>query len=59
MNQTPSEAQIQDAYRIAQDRYAALGVDTDQALASLRKYRSACIVGRAMMSAVLRHPAKR
>ncbi len=31
----PNDAQIQAAYRMAQERYALLGVDTDQALATL------------------------
>lgn len=32
---TPSEKQIQNAYEIAKERYAGLGVDTDQAIARL------------------------
>jgi L-rhamnose isomerase len=32
---TPSEAQLRDAYALAQARYAALGVDTERALAAL------------------------
>jgi L-rhamnose isomerase len=35
MNQSPSDAQIQDAYALAQERYAALGVDTEVALQRL------------------------
>ena len=31
----PSEKHIRDAYALAQERYAALGVDTDAALARL------------------------
>lgn len=31
----PTEKQIQDAYSLAQERYAALGVDTNRALAAL------------------------
>ena len=31
----PNDAQIQAAYRMAQERYALLGVDTNQALATL------------------------
>jgi L-rhamnose isomerase len=34
---TPSEAQIQSAYGLAKERYAALGVDTEKALAALAK----------------------
>ena len=33
----PSEAQIQAVYNIAKERYAALGVDTEKALAALEK----------------------
>ena len=35
MTQYPTEAQIQAAYRVAQERYALLGVDTEQALQTL------------------------
>ena len=35
MNQ-PSQAQIEQAYSLAKERYAALGVDTDKALAALK-----------------------
>ena len=35
MDQQPSEKQIRDAYALAQDRYALLGVDTGAALARL------------------------
>ena len=35
MNQQPTEKQIQDAYDLARERYALLGVDTDAALARL------------------------
>jgi len=31
----PSEKQVQDAYEVAKERYAGLGVDTDQALSRL------------------------
>jgi L-rhamnose isomerase len=34
---SPTEAQIQQAYRIASERYAEIGVDVDQALATLEK----------------------
>jgi L-rhamnose isomerase len=37
MTSSPSEKQIQQAYNLAQERYAALGVDTEQALAQLSK----------------------
>ena len=33
----PTQYQVQSAYTIARERYAALGVDTDQALAKLEK----------------------
>src|SRR5512143_631553 len=33
----PTETQIQSAYALAKERYAALGVDTEKALASLEK----------------------
>ncbi len=33
----PSESQVQSAYTLAKERYAALGVDTDQAMACLEK----------------------
>jgi L-rhamnose isomerase len=33
----PTETQIQSAYALAKERYAALGVDTDQAMARLEK----------------------
>ncbi len=33
---TPSEANIQSAYTLAQERYAAMGVDTERALAALK-----------------------
>ncbi len=33
---TPSDSQLEQAYRLAQERYAALGVDTDAALAQLK-----------------------
>jgi L-rhamnose isomerase len=36
MSTQPAAGQIQAAYRIAQERYAGLGVDTDAALARLR-----------------------
>jgi L-rhamnose isomerase len=35
MNQQPTEKQIRDAYALAQERYALLGVDADAALAQL------------------------
>ncbi len=35
MSQQPTEKQIRDAYELARDRYALLGVDTDAALAQL------------------------
>jgi L-rhamnose isomerase len=35
MNQNPSEEQVNQAYALARERYAALGVDTDRALAAL------------------------
>ena len=35
MNQNPSEEQVNQAYALARERYAALGVDTDRALATL------------------------
>ncbi|MBN1582820.1 MAG: L-rhamnose isomerase [Anaerolineae bacterium] len=35
MGQYPTEKQIQDAYALAQERYAAFGVDCDQALKTL------------------------
>ena len=35
MNQQPTEKQIRDAYNLARERYALLGVDTDAALARL------------------------
>jgi L-rhamnose isomerase len=35
MNTYPTDTQIQDAYRLAKDRYALLGVDTEQALTTL------------------------
>jgi len=35
MNQQPTEKQIRDAYDLARERYALLGVDTDAALARL------------------------
>ncbi len=35
MGQQPTEAEILNAYALARERYAALGVDTEQALASL------------------------
>ena len=34
---SPSEAQINSAYALAKERYAALGVDTDAALARSEK----------------------
>jgi L-rhamnose isomerase len=34
---SPTTRQVQNAYALAQDRYAALGVDTDQALDALRQ----------------------
>lgn len=37
MKQQPSPAQIEQAYLLARERYAALGVDTEQALARLTK----------------------
>src|SRR5450830_1092624 len=33
----PTETQIQSAYSLAKERYAALGVDTDKAMAHLEK----------------------
>jgi L-rhamnose isomerase len=35
MNMNPSEKQVLDAYALARERYAALGVDTDKALQAL------------------------
>ncbi|HSM56273.1 MAG TPA: L-rhamnose isomerase [Candidatus Sulfomarinibacteraceae bacterium] len=37
MNDAPTEKQIQDAYQLAKERYAALGVDTDRALERLSR----------------------
>jgi L-rhamnose isomerase len=36
MSKSPSEAQINAAYQLAQERYAALGVDTEAALKTLK-----------------------
>jgi L-rhamnose isomerase len=36
MNLQPSEKQVQDAYALAQERYAALGVDTQAAMQALQ-----------------------
>jgi len=36
MNSKPNEKSIQDAYALARERYAALGVDTDKALETLK-----------------------
>ena len=33
----PTESQTQQAYHIAKERYAAIGIDTDGVLASLEK----------------------
>ena len=35
MNTNPTERQVQDAYALARERYAAFGVETEQALAAL------------------------
>jgi L-rhamnose isomerase len=35
MNEQPADKRMQDAYAMARDRYAGLGVDTDEALATL------------------------
>ena len=35
MNQQPTEKQIRDTYNLAKERYAAIGVDADAALARL------------------------
>jgi L-rhamnose isomerase len=35
MSPSPSETQIQDAYRLAKERYAQIGVDTDRAIETL------------------------
>jgi L-rhamnose isomerase len=35
MNRGPSDREIEDAYSLAKERYAAIGVDTDEALATL------------------------
>ena len=37
MSQQPTEKQIQDAYDLAQERYAMLGVETDKALKTLEQ----------------------
>lgn len=37
MNNSPTEKQIRQAYDLARERYAALGVDTDQAMEQLSK----------------------
>ncbi|MEW5720013.1 MAG: L-rhamnose isomerase, partial [Chloroflexota bacterium] len=37
MSNPPSEQQIENAYHIAQERYAELGVDTDKALDALAR----------------------
>src|SRR5919202_5930141 len=37
MNLSTNTRQLQDAYTLAQDRYASLGVDTEQVLATLRQ----------------------
>ncbi len=37
MNSQPSDKHIKDSYALAQDRYAALGVDTEQALKTLKQ----------------------
>jgi L-rhamnose isomerase len=38
MNYTPRDEQIESAYRLAQERYAALGVNVDQALSRLDQF---------------------
>src|SRR5512140_151325 len=35
METNPTERQVQDAYALARERYAAIGVNTDQALSAL------------------------
>ena len=35
MNKQPSDKKVQEAYTLARERYAAMGVDTDEALATL------------------------
>ena len=42
------ESQVQSAYSIAKERYAALGVDTEAALTRLETIPSACTAGRVM-----------
>ncbi|HEX9921281.1 MAG TPA: L-rhamnose isomerase, partial [Anaerolineae bacterium] len=37
MTNQPTDRQVQDAYALAKERYAALGVDTDQAIAKLAR----------------------
>ncbi len=37
MSKQPSDGAIEDAYALAKERYAAIGVDTDQALTALAK----------------------
>ena len=46
------------AYRLAKERYAALGVDTDKALKRWRAFPSPSIAGRAMTWAASRTPAQ-
>lgn len=43
------EAQIIKAYEAAKERYAQIGVDTDEALKNCRIFRCHCTAGRPMM----------
>jgi L-rhamnose isomerase len=48
----PTEAQIQQAYNIARERFAGLGVDTDQALATFETVSIGLHCWQGMTSAV-------
>lgn len=47
---------IEQAWDLAKQRFAAVGVDVDAALTRLDTLRSPCTAGKAMMSPVLRIP---
>ena len=56
MTTRPTDEQINNAYAIAKERYAALKVDTDQALATLIQIPISLHCWQAMTWAVLRTP---
>ena len=44
-----NEKNIRQAYELAVERYAAIGIDVEKVMGQFRRYSCPCIVGKPMM----------